>query len=74
LFADAGRTGGLFRLFGDVNGDRTINGLDLALFRRAFGTSLGNPNYVDYLDRNGDGAINGLDLAAFQSRFGTTLP
>jgi hypothetical protein len=51
----------LFRLFGDVNGDRTVNGLDLALFRSAFGTSLGNPNYLDYLDQNGDGTINGLD-------------
>jgi autotransporter-associated beta strand protein len=64
----------LFRLYGDVNGDRTVNGLDLALFRTAFGTSLGNPNYVDYLDQNGDGAINGLDLAAFRTHFGTTLP
>jgi hypothetical protein len=64
----------LFRLFGDVNGDKTVNGLDLALFRSAFGTSLGNPNYVDYLDQNGDGTINGLDLAVFRTHFGTTLP
>jgi hypothetical protein len=64
----------LFRLFGDVNGDRTVNGLDLALFRGAFGTSLGNPNHLDYLDQNGDGSINGLDLAVFRTRFGTTLP
>jgi hypothetical protein len=62
-----------FRLYGDINGDRTVNGLDLALFRSAFGTSLGNANYVDYLDFNGDGAINGLDLAAFRTRFGTSL-
>jgi hypothetical protein len=64
----------LFRLYGDINGDGTVNGLDLALFRGAFGTALGSPNYVDYLDLNGDGAVNGLDLAAFRSRFGTTLP
>jgi hypothetical protein len=64
----------LFRLYGDVNGDKAVNGLDLALFRTAFGTSAGNPNYVDYLDLNGDGAVNGLDLAAFRSRFGTALP
>jgi RHS repeat-associated protein len=64
----------LFRLFGDVNGDGVVNGLDLALFRSAFGTSFGNPNFVDYLDQNGDGAVNGLDLAAFRARFGTTLP
>jgi autotransporter-associated beta strand protein len=64
----------LFRLFGDVNGDKTVNGLDLAAFRSAFGTSNGNPNYVYYLDQNGDGAINGLDLAQFRSRFGIMLP
>jgi hypothetical protein len=64
----------LFRYYGDVNGDGTVNGLDLALFRNAFGTSLGNPNYVDYLDQNGDGTINGLDLAVFRTHFGTTLP
>jgi hypothetical protein len=64
----------LFRLYGDINGDGTVNGLDLALFRGAFGTALGSPNYVDYLDLNGDGAVNGFDLAAFRSRFGTNLP
>jgi hypothetical protein len=64
----------LFRLYGDVNGDKAVNGLDLAAFRSAFGSGIGNPNYVAYLDANGDGAINGLDLAAFRARFGTSLP
>jgi len=64
----------LHRLYGDVNGDRAVNGLDLAAFRTAFGTSAGNPNYVASLDQNGDGAINGLDLAEFRVRFGTQLP
>jgi hypothetical protein len=57
-----------------VNGDKAVNGLDLALFRSAFGTTLGSPNYVDYLDQNGDGAINGLDLSAYRSCFGTIPP
>ena len=30
---------GLFRFFGDVNGDQSVNGLDLGFFRNAFGTS-----------------------------------
>lgn len=64
----------LYRLYGDVNGDRAVNGLDLAVFRTAFGTSAGAPNYVAALDQNGDGAINGLDLAEFRTRFGTMLP
>jgi hypothetical protein len=63
-----------YRLYGDVNGDRAVNGLDLAEFRSAFGTAMGNPNYRDYLDANGDGVVNGLDLAQFRTRFGTSLP
>jgi hypothetical protein len=62
-----------FRLYGDVNGDRTVNGLDLSAFRAGFGTAVGGAGYLDYLDFDGDGAINGLDLAQFRSRFGMTL-
>jgi hypothetical protein len=64
----------LFRFFGDVNGDRTVNGLDLGFFRNAFGTQTGDPNYLSYLDLNGDGVINGFDLGQFRTRFGTVLP
>jgi hypothetical protein len=67
-------TQGLFRLFGDVNGDRTVNGFDLGFFRNAFGTQTGDPNYLSYLDLNGDGVINGFDLGQFRTRFGTMLP
>ena len=54
--------------------EKAVNGLDLALFRTAFGTTLGNPSFANFLDQNGDGAINGLDLAVFRTRFGTTMP
>jgi hypothetical protein len=63
-----------FCLYGDVNGDRAVNGLDLAAFRSAFGSTAGTPLYLAYLDFNGDGVINGLDLAQFRTRFGTVLP
>jgi hypothetical protein len=63
-----------FRFFGDSNGDATVNGLDFGLFRSAFGTALGDSNYVAYFDFNGDGVINGLDFGQFNLRFGTTLP
>ena len=64
----------LFRLYGDVNGDRAVNNTDLAAFRTAFGATAGQPGYLDYLDFNGDGAINNTDLAQFRVRFGTILP
>jgi hypothetical protein len=66
-------TNKLFRLFGDVNGDGTVNGLDLAAFRATFGTIVGSPSYVAFLDSTGDGAINGLDLTAFRNRFGVII-
>jgi hypothetical protein len=69
----ADRTENFHRYYGDVNGDRAVNGLDLAVFRVAFGTTTGNPNFADFLDFNGDGAINGLDLAEYRTHFGTVL-
>src|SRR5207253_9285318 len=69
-----GEPQGLFRLFGDVNGDRTVNGFDLGAFRLAFGSVAGDAGYRDYLDYDGGGAINGLDLGQFRARFGVTLP
>jgi ELWxxDGT repeat protein len=36
----------VFRYFGDVNGDRVINGLDFGFFRSAFGTAVGDPGYL----------------------------
>jgi sugar lactone lactonase YvrE len=64
----------LFRLYGDVNGDKAVNGLDLTAFRSAFGAVSTDTNYASYLDFNGDGAINGTDLTQFRSRFGIILP
>ena len=64
----------LFRLFGDGNGDRTVDGLDLAAFRAAFGASTADASYRSDLDFNGDGAIDGMDLFQFRNRFGTGLP
>ena len=65
---------GLFRFFGDVNGDQTVNGLDFGFFKNAFGTQLGDAAYLSYLDINGDGVINGFDFGQFRTRFGTMLP
>ncbi len=70
-----GTTGnGLFRFFGDVNGDGTDNAADFGPFRAAFGTSTGNPLYRDYLDFNADNTINAADFAQFRSRFGASVP
>jgi hypothetical protein len=64
----------LFRLFGDVNGDKTVNITDLTAFRNAFGTTTSDANYSPFLDFNGDGVINLTDLTQFRNRFGVILP
>lgn len=73
-----GTIGGLFaanfhRLFGDVNGDRVLNGNDFALFRFCFGSIIGQPEYYSFLDYNGDGSIGSADFAEFRKLFGTMI-
>jgi Dockerin type I domain len=80
LDGDASGTAGgdltldLHRMYGDVNGDKAVDGLDLTAFRNAFGSVQGNASYVPLLDFNGDGAIDGVDLTQFRNRFGVILP
>ena len=61
---------GFFRLFGDGDGDRDVDGLDRDLFRSAFGTSAGDAGYLWYFDFDGDGDVDGLDNGQFNRRFG----
>ena len=66
---DAGGTGmpgsngtrSFFRLFGDVTGDGTVNGVDISTISSNWLTA--GPNG----DVNGDGIVNGLDIAAISS-------
>ncbi len=62
------------RLYGDVNGDATVNAFDYGQFRPAFGSSTGDPTFVEWLDFDGDGTINAFDLGQFRDRFGISLP
>jgi hypothetical protein len=65
---------GLYRLYGDVTGDGTINAADFGQFRPAFGSSTGQTAYRDFLDFNNDGSINAFDFAQFRTRFGSSVP
>jgi len=58
---------GLFRLFGDADGNGTVNSSDFATFRTFFGIG---PSFVDF---NNDGQTNSDDFAEFRKRFGITL-
>jgi hypothetical protein len=73
VLSDSGQPGGLYRFFGDVTGDRFVNGADFDFFRTAFGTLSGQPNFLAAFDVNGDGIINGADFAPFRGNFGLSL-
>lgn len=70
---DYNQPGGLRRLYGDSNGDGAVNFTDFLVFRSAFGTSVGNPAYLDYLNSNADANIDFTDFLQFRTRFGTSL-
>lgn len=62
---------GLFRLFGDVNGDRRVNIADYGIFSLSYQ----NPqNYNPALDFDGNGSINIFDYGQFALRYLTMLP
>ena len=58
----------LYRLFGDATGNGVADQLDLAQFRAANNSSIGNPAYVPYLDADNSGAIDQIDLGQFRQR------
>jgi K319L-like, PKD domain/Bacterial Ig-like domain/Dockerin type I domain len=66
-----GDTQGLFRFFGDINGDRHV---DIADFGQ-LSISIFNPaNYNAAFDFNGDGHIDIADFGQFSIRIFTVLP
>ncbi len=67
-------TAAFHRLFGDANGDATVNAYDFGQFRPAYGSSSGGATYVSWLDFDNDGSINGFDFGMLRNRFGVTLP
>ncbi len=71
---DGSIANGLFRLFGDANGDGTNNAFDFGQFRPAFGSSTGQTAYLDFLDFDAGGTINAFDFGQFRNRFGAGVP
>jgi hypothetical protein len=63
-----------FRLFGDSDGDRDVDNLDLFRFRQAFGMPSNSSAFKSYFDFDGDGDIDNLDLFRFRQRFGVPFP
>ena len=62
-----------FRLFGDVNGDATVDGTDFAEFGNTFGLSVGDTGFLFGLDYDANDTIDGSDFGEFGNRFGTSI-
>ncbi len=56
----AGRTDQFYRLYGDINGDETVNAADNLQFKKALTT------YNPAFDSNADGAVTAIDNLAFK--------
>ena len=67
-------TDNFYSLFGDINGDRTVNVVDLLAFRNSFLQSTGDSEYNPAMDFDGNGTVNVIDLLPFRNRFLSTLP
>jgi hypothetical protein len=65
----AGRTDTFFRLYGDTNGDGTVNNTDTFQAKNTFLKSAGDAGYLAYLDYNGDGTVNNTDTFQLKKRF-----
>jgi hypothetical protein len=58
-----------YRLFGDADGDRDVDGRDYVQLFQAFRTS----SYVEVLDHDGDGDLDLDDVAEFRRRYGRRM-
>ncbi len=70
---NADRVDTFYRLFGDLQGNKTVNVADAALFNLSYGLWSGAANFLPALDSNGNSTIGSTDKANFNRNFGRSL-
>jgi hypothetical protein len=73
VLSDSGAAGGLYRLFGDANGDRRVDNADFFLLKQTFLRPAGDPLFLAGLDSDGSGVVDNADFFQFKLRFGQSL-
>ncbi len=71
--ASTAATDKFFRLFGDYDGDRDVDGLDLFRFRTTQNKLQSDPLFLWFMDFDQDGDVDGIDLFRFRVRYGSTI-
>jgi hypothetical protein len=69
----ADRTDAFYRLFGDSDGDRDVDGADRNRLNTTFGKTSADPGFLAYFDWDRDGDVDDRDRRQFRQRRGTTL-
>jgi hypothetical protein len=63
----------IMRYFADLDGDGTINILDISIVAKAFGAKLEDVNWNAAADFNNDQVINILDISMVAKDYGRTV-
>ena len=63
-----------FRLFGDEDGDRDVDGQDVGRFGMTFLRRSGDPGFNRNFDVDDDGDVDGRDYGRFRSNLSRSLP
>jgi hypothetical protein len=63
----------IHRLFGDINGDGTVEGGDFSVFSSTFNLSSMDAGFIAAFDFNADDTVEGGDFSVFSARFNTSL-
>ena len=71
--AGGDQTYSFIRLYGDYDGNGTVNNTDFGWFKRTFNQSPASTNYLWFMDFDGNGAVNNTDFGWFKRKFGKTL-
>ena len=72
VFGDS-ENDGFYSFFGDFNGDRSLDVIDLLGLRRSWLASDGDADFEPAFDYNNDGTINVFDLLPFRQNYPKTL-
>ena len=74
VFGDGGgENDAFFRLLGDSDGDRDVDGQDYGRFGLAFNSTEGSAEYEPAFDSDHDGDVDGQDYGRFGLRFMTSI-